>query len=618
APIRIDGDGAAARRRTQRRLSGLVIAFVLAFAAVVARLADLQVIGSRRYVAYGLEQRTGWRELPAARGVLYDRDGRALAMSIPQPTVFADPKGVVDPAQTASTLAPILGLDRAVIEPKLRATNRFQILAHTVSDGVAKQLAKLALPGIGTYDEYRRYQPSGSLARSLIGGVSTDGTAGSSGLEQQYNAVLNGKFGRLVFEKAHGGGTIAGGHRQVVPAKPGQNLYLTIDQSLQFEAERALTDQVLATQAKGGMAIITRPSTGEILAMANVGPQADGSMGPTADNAAVTSTFEPGSVNKVITLSGALEEGLIQPSTTFTVPFGLQVADHYFTDSHPHPTVQWTATDILADSSNVGSIKIGQQLGPQRLDSYLRKFGFGEKTDLGFPGETRGLMLPLKQWSGTSIGSIPIGQGISVTALQMLSAYNVVANDGVYVPPKLVAATDSGDGRRSTPPPASRRVVSVATARSMRGMMTQVVRAGTGSQAKVPGYDIAGKTGTARIPQHGGTNKADGYLDAQGNYHYMATFAGMVEGGDLSIIVVVREPTTSIYAADTAAPVFARLATYALRLYRIPPPAIVAADATNIPQVSASALTSSGDRLPTAGGTTTTLSPTTTTAARTP
>ena len=351
--------------RIRRRLFGFVVILLIAFGLIVTRLADLQALNARKYVAYGSRQRARIRPLPAARGSLRDRNGNALAISMPQRSVFADPKQVVDRRATAQQLAPLLKVDQSVLERQLSSKGRYALLAHTVADSVAARVTQLHLPGIGTEDEFKRYRPSGDLARSLIGQVGDDGVRGSSGLELAYDRLLTGRAGSLSFEKASDGGTIAGSRRTIQAARPGADVYLTIDQALQFETERALADQVQQTRAKGGIAIVTRPATGEVLAMANVTatPDRSGAV-PSRTNEALTTSFEPGSVNKVITLSAALQEGIARPDTVLTVPYRLKLPGHTFTDHDPHPTRQWSVTDILATSSNIGTIELAQKLGP--------------------------------------------------------------------------------------------------------------------------------------------------------------------------------------------------------------------------------------------------------------
>jgi cell division protein FtsI (penicillin-binding protein 3) len=365
---------------------------------------------------------------------------------------------------------------------------------------------------------------------------------------------------------------------------------LTLDRSMQYETERALAAQILAKHAKGGTAIVSDPGTGEILALANLSlDPATGQVRPIADDAAVTAAYEPGSVNKVVTVSAAIEEGLVSPSTQLVVPDHLQVGDHVFTDHDPHPTASYSVTKILSDSSNVGTIKIASMLGATRFDSYLRRFGFGQKTALDLPYETAGILRSRSEYNATSMGSMPIGQGIAVSAMQMLGAYNVIANDGIYVPPKLVLDTvDRAGVRHPTAELPTHRVVSSSTAQQVRDMLANVVSEGTGSRGGISGYTVAGKTGTARKPTANG-----GYQDAAGNYHYIATFAGFVpaERPALSIIVVIDEPTGDIYGGSVAAPVFADLAQYGLRAFHIPPPLVAHAPAPDTVAASQAATT---------------------------
>ena len=540
---------------------------IVLFVAVGGRLLSLQVVSPEAYVARGEAQRLRTVTLPAERGAIFDRNGAELALSIRQQTVWADPRLVTDAEGAAAQLAPVLRVEADVLEEQLRTEGAFVYLARKVSDDVAARVAALDLPGISLLDESKRFAPAGTLAASLIGSVDLD-NAGTSGLERQYEDVLVGDPGTLSIERGSDGRTIAGGRNQLEPPDRGDDLVLTIDRALQFEVERALGDQIAATGALGGWAIVMDPRTGEILAMANLRAGAEGQPpAPSADNIAVTAVFEPGSVNKVITLAAALEEGLFTTEDTLTVPDNLQVSVHRYHDSDGHPTEEWSLSDILTKSSNIGTIKIAQALGPEKIDAYLTRFGLGEPTGLGFPDETAGIMLDLEDWSGTSIGSIPIGSGVAVNALQMLDAFNVVANGGELVQPTLVKATIGADGEeRPAATPPVRRVVSEETAAAMRAMLANVVTNGTGTKAAIDGYTVAGKTGTARKPdlENGGYEQGA----------YTASFAGFVPAEDpqLSAIVVLDEPRPVFYGGLTAAPVFADISRYALRQMKIPPP----------------------------------------------
>ncbi len=565
--------------RPRIRLGCTLLVLLLAFAAVAVRLVDLQAVGGQRYTAFGASQRFQDIALPAERGSVFDRNGNDLAVSIPRRTVWADPRLIGDAAATVTTLTPILGLDATQaldLTTKLAGQAHFTYVARRVPDDVAAAIRHKKLPGIFFLDEPKRIAPAGDLARSVLGKVGVD-NEGLSGLELQYDRLLTGEPGELVIEKDPDGRTIPGGQKQLQPAARGDDLVLSLDRSMQYETERALAAQITAKGAKGGVAIVSKPGTGEILALANLAKDPEtGVVGSVGNNIAATAVYEPGSVNKVITVAAVLEEGLVSPSTELLVPDRLQVSDHVFSDHDPHPTENYSVTRILTESSNIGTIKLAQMLGKDRLDSYLRRFGLGTKTALQFPNEASGILLRPDKYSGTSMGSIPIGQGIAVTAMQMLEAYNVLANDGVYVAPKLVLETVGADGA-SHPTAASktRRVVSESTAARMRDMLANVVAEGTGTRGGITGYTVAGKTGTARKPLATG-----GYQDASG-YHYIATFAGFVpaERPELSIIVVIDEPAGDIFGGTVAAPVFADLAQYGLRLFRIPPPLVKRAPA---------------------------------------
>lgn len=581
-PARARARPAAAADRLEAgrgRLLVLLAALTAVLVTIAGRLVMIQGVAPERYVALGEAQRIRTMVIPAPRGTIFDRNGKELALSVPQTTVWANPRQVTDPAGEARALAEALGADEQVLRDRLTRAASFVYLARAVPDEVAARVRQLRLDGVHFTEEPKRFLPAGSLAAPVLGLVGVD-HEGLSGLELQYEGRLAGRPGELSTERdVTGTVEIPAAERQFRPAEPGDDLVLTIDRSLQYETERALAAEIQRSRALGGIAIVMAPRTGEVLAMANLrADPATGEVGPSPANDAVVRVYEPGSVNKVITIAAALEEGLVRPGTVFTVPWALPVADHVFHDHDPHPPERWNVTEILANSSNIGTIMIGQKLGRDRIDRYLRAFGLGAKTGLGFPGESAGLLLDPKRWSGTSIGTVPIGQGLAVTALQMLTVYNTLANGGVRVAPRLVKATIDGRGREvPVPPPAARRVVSERTARQVAAMLTEVVRAGTGTAAAIDGYVVAGKTGTARKPLEG----ARGYKPGA----YVATFAGFVpaQSPQLSAIVVLDEPTP-IYGGLTAAPVFAQVARYALRLLRIPPSAAPAAVA-GVPRV---------------------------------
>ncbi len=564
--------------QVRRRLVGLAVVFGILLLLAVGKIADLQVVTPGRYVNTGLAQRMASVALPASRGAILDRNGNDLAVSVPLSTVVVDPTLVEHPNQTAATLAPVLGVTPASLMPALtRKGTRFAYLARLVPDDVAARIEKLMkeekLRGVDLISEFKRLRPDGDVALPVVGGTNADGS-GASGLEAMYNAQLLGHPGELRFEQSPMG-PVAGGKREMTPSVAGRDLQLTIDRDLQYQVDELTEAQVKRTGAKGGIVVVSKPSTGEILAMTHVvADPKTGEASVSSNNAAVTTVFEPGSVNKVITVSGALEEGVATPATVLETPPHLQLGGATFGEAEALPG-HLSVTEVLTVSSNIGTIQLGKKLGKDRIDSYLRRFGFGSKTALRFPNESAGLLLAPKDWSGSSLGSIPIGQGISVTPLQMLMAYNVIANDGMYVPPRLLSATIDGQGVTHDEPLArGHRVVSAKTARSVRGMLTTVVRAGTGQKAAVSGYQVAGKTGTARKPldEHAPGN---GYLGLDGAYHYVSTFVGMVPSGEpaLSIIVVLDEPdpAKSYYASDTAAPLFSEIARVALRRFHIPP-----------------------------------------------
>ena len=563
-----------ARGGPRARLLWLLAVVLVGFALLASRLADLQVINPDRYLEVGESQRTFHQQIAAERGTIYDRNGVEMAMSKPAHSVFVDPAMIEDAYVEAAAVAPILGLDVREVEAKMRGDGRFAYLARKVGDEQAQQIRELGFIGVGLVEESQRYHPSGDTARSILGDVDVD-NVGLSGLELAFGEQLTGTPGKLVFERDPEGRTIPVGEHDLVPAVKGDDLVLTIDRSLQYEAERILADQVSATESKGGIAVVTKPATGEILAMANVvrdEPTEQVVQG--TNNAALTTVYEPGSVMKMASVGAALERGVVSPETMIQVPAKLRVGDGDFQDAEEHGGVTWSVTDVMAHSSNIGTIKIAQQLGKHPLYDTLRAFGFGSRTAIDFPNELAGIVpdpSDPNEWWSTSIGTVPIGQGVSVTPLQMLLAYNVIANGGTYVEPRLVQTTTDAEGaEHPVLIDSGRRVLSEPVANQLNLMLRDVVVEGTGKNAAVSGYTPAGKTGTSRKPQPGG-----GYVDRFGFTQYQSTFVGFVpaEQPALSIIVIIDEPGGGQYTGGVvAAPAWSRIASFALQHLGVPPP----------------------------------------------
>jgi cell division protein FtsI (penicillin-binding protein 3) len=552
----------------------LVVLAVLAtlFAVLASKVVDLQVVSPGRYLSFGEAQRTDTQVLAAERGAILDRNGDELAVSRPTKSVFVDPALIENPSATAAQVAPLLGLQVNDVQAKMTGNGRFAYLARKVPTDVADKLEALGLAGVAFLDDSERYLPAGTSARSMLGAVDVD-NKGMSGLESEYDNLLTGTPGRLTLEKNPQGDTIAVGDHTLVPAVPGQNLTLTIDRAIQYQAETALADQVRASSAKGGVAIVTKPGTGEVLAMANVVTDPEtGEVVVGTNNAALTTQYEPGSVMKAVTVAAALEKGTVTPDQMFYLPPVLQVYDAQFGEAEDRGATTWSVAKILEQSSNVGSIKIAQTVGPEGLYETQKAFGFGQKTALDFPNEAPGTVSEPSKWSGTSLPTIAIGQGISVTPMQILMAYNTIANQGLYVAPKLVQSTTDSDGAvHPTTTAEGRRVVSQGTADQLNLMLRNVVTEGTGQLAKIDGYHTFGKTGTARKVQPGG-----GYTDKNGITQYQSTFIGVVpaEQPALSVYVMIDEPKGGKYTGGTtAAPAFSKIASFALRRLGIPPAA---------------------------------------------
>jgi cell division protein FtsI (penicillin-binding protein 3) len=554
----------------RRRLIAILVVAGVAFAAIALRLVDIQATNRTDYARLGLDQRVRNVTLAADRGSIFDRNGNDLAVSVGLSSVWADPRVVADPAAYAAQLAPIVAVDEATLRDQLAdRSHAFVYVARKVEPAVERQIRALELQGIGFVPETRRYYPSDPLAAPLLGFVGIDND-GLGGIEAGQEPALGGRPGSMRVEQDPRGRELPDGERRVRAPRRGDDLLLTIDQSMQFEVERVLAEEVTKAAALGGTVVIADVRTGDVLAMATVDGAAEGPDGSelparpapsTSPNRPLTDVFEPGSTNKVVTIAAALEAGVVSPSTVLSVPQALTVDAQDFEDVESHPTAMSVA-DIVRESSNVGTILVARALGKERFDAALRSFGFGAPTGLAFPGEASGILLPVEQYNDTSLASMPIGSGIAVTAMQMLDVYVTLANDGVARAPRLVKATVDSEGRRHAAPlGGTRRVVSSETALAMRQMLEAVVADGTGTKAQIPGYRVGGKTGTARKPPY-----------ENPPYRYVASFAGFApaDAPRLAAIVVLDEPQSNMFGGQIAAPVFARIMQHALTVERVP------------------------------------------------
>lgn len=557
------------KRPPMGRLVALLAALLLAMTIVSVRLGVLQVSRGGEYQDLALDQRVRSLVLPATRGQILDREGEApLALSLEARDIYADPRYVEDPYAVAQELAPALGLKLRLVMKALAEDTSFVYIARQVDLDLASRAARLHLPGIGFLEVSKRYYPAGSLASQVLGFVGTEG-AGLSGLEYGYQDLLAGRPGERTLEIDPNGQPIAGGLRVDRPPVPGDDIVTTIDRDLQYQVEVALAQAVKANRAKGGSVIVMDRATGDILAMATYPSFDPNDFGASPEetwrNRTVTDAFEPGSVNKVITAAAAVEERALLLDERLVVPDQIPVGEFTIHDSHPHPPQRMMLGDIVAESSNVGAILVARRLGEERMAEYLSRFGFGQETGLGFPGESAGIVLPLYQWSDTSLATMAYGQGIAVSQLQMAAVYATIANGGVWVQPRLVRGTVDAEGvYHEAPPSATRRVVSEQTARIVTQMLAYAVDYGTGSAARIAGYQVAGKTGTARIP----------FPDRPGYYEHkhVASFIGFLPASAPRVVIaaMIDQPAT-IYGGVAAAPLFQQIARYAIQRFGIAP-----------------------------------------------
>jgi cell division protein FtsI/penicillin-binding protein 2 len=551
-------------RLVNRRIRLLLAVLTLAFGGLLLRATWLQGVRAESLARLGQTQHREAVTLPASRGTLYDRTGVELGLGERATTVYANPKQVVNPRAAALAVEHTLGLDANRIYPQLADRTRgFVYVERQADPAQAAALQRLKLSGFGFYPEERRSYPQGSVAAQVLGYVGIDGD-GLAGLELQFDRQLSGHPGQETIVKDPSGRVID--VQQQRAERPGRDVFLTLDHSIQANAEEVLRETVHKWHAKSASAVVLDPRTGAVLAMA-VQPGYDANRFPSAPsdlqrNRTVTDTYEPGSTFKLITVAGALSERLVSPSTRFTLPYSLKVADRVIHDAEPRGTVNYSVAQILAHSSNIGAIELAEMLGRTRLSSWISRFGFGRVSGIDFPGESPGIVLPPDKWSGSTIGNVPIGQGIAVTPVQMAAAYAAIANRGIWSRPHLVDHV-AGGGRPSL---YRRRLVSPRTASQLMLMLKDVVAEGTGQYAAMPGYQVAGKTGTAQKPDSHG-----GYATGR----YVASFVGIVPASRprLVILVMVDEPQGAIWGGVVAAPAFQQIARFDLQYLEVPPDA---------------------------------------------
>jgi cell division protein FtsI/penicillin-binding protein 2 len=551
-------------RLVNRRIRLFLAVIALAFAGLLVRATWLQTVRAESLSSLGLTQHRESVTLPAGRGTIFDRGGFELALGERATTVYANPMQIANPRRAAAAVEHTLGLSADRIFPTLAdRSHGFVYVDRQADPAQAAALKRLKLPGFGFYPEERRTYPQGSVAAQVLGFVGTDGT-GLSGLELQFEKSLAGRDGKETIVKDPRGRVIdVQGER---PEVPGRDVYLTLDHSIQANAEEVLRETVRKWAAKSASAIVLDPRTGAIMAMA-VQPGYDANRFSSAPidlqrNRTVTDTYEPGSTFKLITVAGALTERLVTPATRFRLPYSLHVADRVVHDAEERGTVNYSVAQILAHSSNIGAITLAQMLGRTRLSSWISRFGFGRTTGVDFPGESPGIVLPPDKWSGSTIGNVPIGQGIAVTPVQMAAAYGAIANRGIWSRPHLVDHV-AGGGRPSLK---KRRLVSPRTAEQLMVMLKDVVAEGTGQYAAMPGYQVAGKTGTAQKPDSHGGYATD---------RYVASFVGIVPASRprFVILVAVDEPHGAIWGGTVAAPAFQQIARFDLQYLEVPPDA---------------------------------------------
>lgn len=556
----------------KRRLRLGMTLILLIFAIAGFRLVQLQVTDAAAYAADALGQRLQEEIIPGSRGSILDRNGERLAFSGAARYVYADPELIEDPAKAAEQLTPLLGVPADKLVDKMKQKkgegppSRFEYLARGVDVEIGDEIEKLEIPGVRVAYDERRLVPGQDLAANVIGFTGLDGN-GLAGMEANYEDVLAGHDGERKYEVSASGQEIPGGFHREVKAKPGSDLQLTLDSDLQFQVQRILSDTMAEKNAEFGAAVVMEAETGEVISMASA-PSYDAANPLDYDkelrgDRASDSVVEPGSIHKAIVVGAALEEGIIDRDSTPVVGPSITKADNTYRDTHPHEERPMTIGGILAHSSNVGVIDLADELGAEKLYEYQRKFGLGSTTGVGVAGEAAGIVREPSTWQGSDYGSIPIGLGVAVTPLQMAAGYNAIANDGLYTQPSLVKCTVSPSGdEKAAAKPETHRVFSKKTAKDMQYLLQGpiVVPDGTGTLAQIPGYNVAGKTGTGKLVRDG--EYAPGEV---------ASFVGFAPADKPKYTVAVFAYTPGGGGGQVTGTAFRDIMQYTLGHYRVPP-----------------------------------------------
>jgi cell division protein FtsI (penicillin-binding protein 3) len=566
---------------THGRIRVLILLTAVIMFLFGIRLVQVQALQANDYRARAVNEMEKVKTLQAPRGDITDINGVSFARSVAATSIVVDQTQILDPAKVAAFVAPILNMDVSEVQTALTGKRKWSMVAQNAKPATWLKLTSAIdqynsqFPGmspdriIGFFPErsYVREYPSGSLIASLIGFVNRDGI-GATGLESSMNSIISGKQGKYSYANGYKA-EIPGSQSEIIPAQTGTSIRLTVDRDIQWVAAKAIADVVTSTRALSGTVIVMDPKTGQVLAHATAptfNPNNTSKVSLVAmRNPSVQDVYEPGSTGKVMTLAAALEEKKITPETVLTIPYALKRSVKTFHDHEPHPTQRLTTAGVLAVSSNTGSIKIGEMLSNDTLYDYLTKFGIGVKTGSGLPGESRGILPKVADWSGTTAPTVAFGQGYSLTAMQATSVFATIANNGVRVSPTVIAGTSDSSGNYT--PSATResvRVISGDTATKMRLMMESVVSAnGTAPSAAIPGYRVAGKTGTAQ--------RID---DTCGCYRgYTASFIGFAPADNPAYVisVTIQDPKGMHWGGYLGGPVFKKVMSFVLQSKGIAP-----------------------------------------------